>query len=213
MLRPVVITGISLMCGCADSCSKQEPSNSANDGEQGSQGGEQGSQGGEQGSQGGKQGSQGGEQGSQGGAGAGLTDPVVAQRLEAYRAKTGPITVTLIWDTKDDLDLSVVTPSKEVINWEEKFSTCGGVLQIDANSNNSTTKPIEHIYWEAGKIKAGQYIVRVSLDKAPARAVPFKVLVKNGLGNESYGGTITAGKNASSVVAVFKVDNPGAFNK
>ena len=118
MLRPVVITGISLMCGCADSCSKQEPSNNASDGEQGSQGGEQGSQG--------------GEQGSQGGAGAGSADPVVTQRLEAYRAKTGPITVTLIWDTKDDLDLSVVTPSKEVINWEEKISTCGGVLQIDA---------------------------------------------------------------------------------
>mmetsp|Transcript_63496 Transcript_63496/g.182293 ORF Transcript_63496/g.182293 Transcript_63496/m.182293 type:complete len:425 (-) Transcript_63496:444-1718(-) len=64
-------------------------------------------------------------------------------------AKTGEITVTLMWDTKDDLDLHLILPNGlGEINCENPELE-GGKLDIDGNHclERATIKPIENITW------------------------------------------------------------------
>ena len=149
------------------------------------------------------------------GGGGGVTG-AAAKRLESYKALSGPITVSLIWGTIDDLDLSVTTPAGETLNWEEKISTCGGVLQIDANAQRVTETPLEHIYWQPGRIKAGKYPVRVQRDASKsASKVEFKVLVIVSGKLTEYSGSFNPGETGAKPVHTISVDagQLGQLNK
>ena len=153
------------------------------------------------------------EESSPEGGGAAGAD---AKRLESYKALSGPITVSLIWNTIDDLDLSVTTPSGETLNWEQKISTCGGVLQIDANANVATKTPLEHIYWHPGKIKAGKYPVRVQRDASKsASKVEFKVLVIVSGKPTEFSGSFNPGETGAKPVHTISVNagQLGQLNK
>ena len=51
-------------------------------------------------------------------------------------------------------------------------------MQFDANAQRATNTPLEHIYWQPGRIKAGKYTVQVDRDATATNGkVDFKVLV------------------------------------
>jgi len=62
----------------------------------------------------------------------------------------GELSVSLTWDTTEDLDLHLICPDGVEINWES-MEHHGGRLEFDANSGASLKKktktPIEHIVW------------------------------------------------------------------
>ena len=77
---------------------------------------------------------------------------------------TGDVRVTLTWGDTADLDLAVVDPNGETINYDATTSSSGGQLDVDANGGCSAaiTSPAENIIWgDTGP--SGQYVARVSL--------------------------------------------------
>jgi len=69
--------------------------------------------------------------------------------LQRVGAKTGEIVVTLMWDTKDDLDLHVMLPGQYGEISAENPEVAGGRLDIDGNHvlETASSRPIENIYW------------------------------------------------------------------
>jgi hypothetical protein len=107
-------------------------------------------------------------------------------RLAEQGAASGEITVTLIWNNKNDLDLIVACPSGKLLYYNHP-SECGGTLDVDKNAdkNNLTERPVENIYWPAGQAPAGTYKIAVKYYARKDDSVPpltdFQVrLVKDG---------------------------------
>jgi hypothetical protein len=76
---------------------------------------------------------------------------------------TGDVQVTLRWDTPVDLDLHVTDPAGEEIWYDNKLSTSGGNLDVDANGgcNTMIASPVENVFWPYGGAPSGQYQVSV----------------------------------------------------
>ena len=72
----------------------------------------------------------------------------VSRRLAREGAQRGDVQVSLAWNTLDDLDIRVVTPSGETISYQNKQSRCGGHLDVDMNANGRCSiAPVENVYW------------------------------------------------------------------
>jgi len=68
--------------------------------------------------------------------------------LQRLGAKSGEITITLMWDTYDDLDLHVRLPGHLGEISAENPKVAGGELDVDGNNCLAmSTTPIENIYW------------------------------------------------------------------
>jgi hypothetical protein len=69
-------------------------------------------------------------------------------RLQIYGTSRGRLEISLAWDTKDDLDLSVTCPDLSNISWRNR-QACGAKLVLDMNVSDAaaTSKPVEHIVW------------------------------------------------------------------
>lgn len=111
-------------------------------------------------------------------------DAELAKRLEREGAKSGDVTISLMWNTVDDLDLAVTTPGGFTISYAAKTSPCGGELDVDMNASAPyNTKPVENVYWGAtGGAPLGKYKVEVNLygfhsEAGPVQDVPFKCAV------------------------------------
>ncbi|HSP96423.1 MAG TPA: MopE-related protein [Candidatus Dormibacteraeota bacterium] len=76
---------------------------------------------------------------------------------------TGDVRVTLTWSDTNDLDLHVIDPGGTEIYYGNMSSPSGGQLDVDANAacNNTTTTPVENIFWPAGGAPNGSYVVKV----------------------------------------------------
>lgn len=70
------------------------------------------------------------------------------KRLQREKAKSGEITISLMWDTSDDLDIHVVPPGdKGEINFSQK-KRAGGELDVDMNAASPYSKePVENVFW------------------------------------------------------------------
>lgn len=64
-------------------------------------------------------------------------------------AKIGPVTVSLLWNTNDDLDLHVTSPRGDTVYYGNKTSLSDGKLDVDRQVNSFITKPLENIYWSS----------------------------------------------------------------
>ena len=74
----------------------------------------------------------------------------IEERLRFSNAAcSGPLCISLAWDTKDDIDLIVFEPDGHRIYFKQKDSPSGGHLDVDANGPQSDliTNPIENIQW------------------------------------------------------------------
>ncbi len=108
-----------------------------------------------------------------------------------YGGNIGEITITLAWQTIDDLDLYLVEPSGEIINFENRKSRSGGELDIDKNAGESVTgNPIENIFY-ASKPQSGKYTIHVHYfgNNSAAYSIPYKVYINIGTGSKELTGT------------------------
>lgn len=74
-------------------------------------------------------------------------DPELKRRLQKAGARVGQVTVSLMWHTKDDLDLHVVCPCGSEIKFNTKKAG-GGWLDVDMNPRHETDEPVENVFWD-----------------------------------------------------------------
>ena len=108
-------------------------------------------------------------------------------RLAGYGAKKGLVTVSLIWNTTDDLDLQLVRSEKlpslgtynnsDMIYYGNKQNGWGH-LDIDMNVRPKTNKPVENIYMS--HLEPGRFGVYVHYYRSHTRmpSVKFRVLIQ-----------------------------------
>lgn len=139
----------------------------------------------------------------------------IARRVTAAggRHSDVDVRVSLLWNTRDDLDLFVTAPSGEVIYFGNAGSACGGRLDVDRNYRHTTREPVENVRWPRGRAPAGQYRVRVRnyAFKEPTRApVPFTVEIETGGEVSTHRGIISprgeTGAASEIAVAEFRFD-------
>jgi Uncharacterized protein conserved in bacteria (DUF2135) len=83
------------------------------------------------------------------------------------RLGTGDIQITLRWGTSDDLDLSVVAPNDEEVDYRNRVVSSSGELDVDANADckaeATPSIPIENVYWPDTQAPSGRYTIAVNL--------------------------------------------------
>ena len=88
-----------------------------------------------------------------------LNNNVVQLRMTRENVNNGQLHIALIWNDITDLDLHVITPSKEHIYFGNKESSCGGWLDVDMNASNISLEPIENVFWASSP--NGEYNIYV----------------------------------------------------
>jgi len=142
---------------------------------------------------------------------------IIGDRLKREGAKKGDITVSLAWNTFDDLDLHVHLPSGEHISYRNTKSSDGLCnLDVDMNAGGKdSNEPVENIF--AGdldrKIEAphGKYKVVVQnydYHGSPRGSIiPFRVIIEKNGTKESFTGQCTGeGEASNTVVTEFQYD-------
>lgn len=107
-------------------------------------------------------------------------DTEIQRRLEAAggRFREVDIRASLIWHTRDDLDLHCRTPAGEHIFYGFKCATCKGELDVDQNVRGENPKPVENIRWAKGDARRGRYTFWVELyghHERPTKDIEFAV--------------------------------------
>jgi hypothetical protein len=76
---------------------------------------------------------------------------------------TGDVQFTLRWHSTADLDIAVLDPNNEEINFDNPLSSSGGQLDVDSNveCSSAVNNPVENVFWPAGKSLDGLYKVQV----------------------------------------------------
>ena len=85
------------------------------------------------------------------------------RRLAEAGARSGDVRISLMWNNRNDLDLHVVDPRGEEINYGHRQSRTGGILDIDKNATFPLTRePVENVYWPTRGAPPGRYRVYVN---------------------------------------------------
>lgn len=92
-------------------------------------------------------------------------------------ATTGTVTVSLLWNTVDDIDLHVISPRGDEVSFRNKSSSIsGGKLDVDRQVGTFVSNPVENIYWNSPP--RGTYTVKVNMfTKRTNGTVPCRVRV------------------------------------
>ena len=120
-----------------------------------------------------------------------LTEETLDSILQSLDAGEGDITISLLWDSTDDLDLHVFTPDGSEIYYSNR-SAQGGSLDIDANASESSmmTNPVENIYFSSPY--NGEYWIYVNdyRDRTEGSVTNFIVRITVGGESQLFNGTI-----------------------
>lgn len=68
-------------------------------------------------------------------------------RVKTLDAGDGHLRFSLLWDNMNDLDLIIRTPSGEIIHRGKRESTCGGIFDLEMNSQPEMKSALENIVW------------------------------------------------------------------
>jgi hypothetical protein len=114
----------------------------------------------------------------------------------------GDLTISLIWDTDDDLDLYVYEPDGHKIGATIPKSLSGGRLDVDANYETIMHNPMENIFWDTPP--KGNYIVNVEcfLRRQSKDGDPINFSIEVIIGKQEvrkYSGVISTSKIKSPV--------------
>lgn len=128
-------------------------------------------------------------------------------RLTRAGGRSGALTVSLLWNDTNDLDLHVECPGGEVLNFQNK-QACGGILDIDRNANTNalTSEPVENIVWTKKPTRPGKYSVYVEFYKQhsiDSESSEFALRLKRGKSVKHFNGSVTPGKRLK--IADFEV--------
>jgi hypothetical protein len=100
------------------------------------------------------------------------------RRAQERGARTGALQIILAWEDLNDLDLHVICPRGETIDYTNRRA-CGGELDTDANFQPPlTTTPVENIAFARAPAN-GTYRIAVSHVPGPGPASsPFRVTIR-----------------------------------
>ncbi len=110
--------------------------------------------------------------------------------LDDLDAGRGAITVSLMWDGADDLDLHVFTPNGGEIYWDNTEAD-GGILDIDANrsSDSVSSSPVENIYF-ADPVSGEYWVYIYNYEDRSSGSTNYIVRLSVGGRSETFSGTI-----------------------
>ncbi len=130
-----------------------------------------------------------------------LNESVMDEALTQQSAQSGEITISLLWDSEDDLDLHVFTPDGSEIYYGNKEAG-GGVLDVDANAFSSSLmpNPVENIYFESPE--DGEYWVYVINyhDRTEGSATNYLVRLQVGDEVQTFSGVLTNEDESAEIV-------------
>jgi hypothetical protein len=117
-----------------------------------------------------------------------------------FKGKHGDPRINLRWEGFEDLDLYVIDPCGNEIDFRHQTKTCHhstGKLDVDANNGTKVPNPQENIVWEEGGSK-GHYQIKVHLfsEKVNVR-IPFVLTVVNNGQTFQKHGTVERGNDFS----------------
>lgn len=100
-----------------------------------------------------------------------------ADRARREGAQEGRVQIILGWDTRDDLDLSVLCPDGQVLSYQRRQG-CGGTLDVDRNVGGDRSRtPVENIFFTDPQ--PGAYQVRVhQFDSVDRPTTPYRVTIR-----------------------------------
>lgn len=118
--------------------------------------------------------------------------PEIQRDLDAAGARTGDIQISLSWRNRNDLDLYCIDPNGEQLYFvQKKASKSSGWLDVDANVDSPTDRPVENIFWPYDEAPRGRYTVKVKhYKRREDDLTPFQVSVKVGTRRTEYEGTV-----------------------
>ena len=122
-----------------------------------------------------------------------------AKRLSVSGAKSGAISASLLWNGSADLDLVVICPNGQSVDYQNP-SNCAGKLDVDANAlrGQLKEKPVENIFWAAGEAAPGTYKVAVRYkprkDERHPQPTPFQLRLNYEQQEQVFKGMAQPGK-------------------
>jgi hypothetical protein len=125
---------------------------------------------------------------------------------EQYDACNGAITITLAWETSDDLDLHLIEPDGTKVYFGNKVSRNGAELDIDMNAGSISTKPIENICYRT-KAPDGRYKVLVHYYKRKSyeQEIPYQIYIRLGSKKLYFQGVHS---NENDLHLIYEFNNP-----
>lgn len=137
-----------------------------------------------------------------------LNDELMDEALGAKGAHTGVITVSLLWESADDLDLRVRTPGGDEVSFAAP-NAGGGILDVEANRyvDQLSAVAVENIYFPAPR--EGEYLVSVEnfLDRTSESATEFMVRITVGETVKTCRGTLNGdGATADVFAFIYEVE-------
>ncbi|MCB2095051.1 MAG: hypothetical protein H6901_06015 [Rhodobacteraceae bacterium] len=113
-------------------------------------------------------------------------------RLNRAGAMKGDLSISLAWNSKADLDLSVTCPRGQTI-WYRNRNLCKGELDVDSNArkNNLRNDPVENVFYVSPD--RGIYKIGVTLFATHGASVsqPFELLIRDGDQTKLEHGVVT----------------------
>ena len=125
-------------------------------------------------------------------------DVEIKSRLDREKVISSEVSVSLAWDTKEDLDLSVMCPNNKTVSHKEKLAAqnnCGD-LDVDANFKTAIfTQPVEHIDLQplSGIYKIVVRSIRNKYSNKTQIPTKFKVEINNSGETTLFDGSILPG--------------------
>lgn len=131
----------------------------------------------------------------------------VQGRVAKAGGRTGEVQFSLAWESLNDLDLHVITPSGEHIAYSNRDSQCHGELDVDMNAGTRrgpddksfSEHPVENVRWLSRKAPSGRFTVLVHQFRwrRDKPSDEFKLVVKLGSQIQVVEGTVTVGDSIS----------------